>query len=511
MNVPDSPAALAEKLGKSSWERYRFLDYINSKLVALEEGKAKVPRLIVNTPPQHGKSSLISFWVPIWLLARNPKRRIILISYEHDVAARWGGLVRDWIRDNGEAVGLNLDPAHLARHNWRLTSGGGMLCAGAGGPITGYSADCVIIDDPIKNSEEAASETMRDKIWDWFQTVPVTRLQKDAFIIAIGTRWHEDDLLGRLERLSRVDSSGERPGLEWDIVKLPAIAEADDLLGRQEGEPLCPERFPLEVLLDRRKGMSPYQWSAVYQQRPTPEEGAAVKRSWWKYYYNTNAPEGAIMLPRKPNGSFDFDLMIQSWDLSFKDMKKNDYCVGQVWGRKGASFFLVDQVRGHMNAKEVINQIKAFQQKYPLAIAKLIEDTANGPAIMQVFQHEVSGMIPVKVKSSKDTRLQSVIPYIAAGNVYLPHPEFCGWTLDLIEEHAVFPLGKHDDQVDALVHALRYLQPQAWLHDSISTRETKERLEATRTPIERRAEQFFKAMRPALKGKIEKRQPRSHW
>jgi predicted phage terminase large subunit-like protein len=475
----EDPASFAVAMSAGRWYRTPHLDVLSDRLAALENGTAKVQRLIVNLPPRHGKSELISYWFPLWLLARKPTRRIILVSYEHDFAAGWGRRCRDWVRDHGQEASIALDPYTTAAHRWLLTGGGSMVSAGAGGPITGKGADIIILDDPIKNDEEASSEVLRARIWDWYQTALYTRLEPGGFIIALGTRWHEDDLLGRLERDSTPNpETGERPGLEYDILKLAAVAPKDDPLGRPVGTALWPERYPIEKLQEIRRGMSPYHWSALYQQTPTPEEGNAVKRSWWSYWSS---------LP-------DFDVMIQAWDLAFHDMEKSDFCVGQVWGRRGGQFYLVDQIRERMNARDVIKAIKGWAIKYPRAIGKIIEDRANGPAVVQILQRDLGGMIPVKAKGSKDARLQSVIPLIESGACFLPPPDKAGWIGDFIEECAAFPRAQHDDQVDAMVHALRYLQPGAWLHEDKVTRDERLALTLPKTIQEVHDRKIFKAL-----------------
>lgn len=444
--VPDNPADFAVKMSRGRWYEARHLRVISRLLTEAASGKR--PRVMLSTPPRHGKSELTSYWFPLWFLARNPTKKIILCSYEADFAAHWGRRVRDAINLFGDELGLELDGSTTAANRWQLVSGGGMMTAGAGGPITGKGADLLIIDDPIKNDEEAASEIMREKLWDWWQTTAMTRLEPGGVVVFIGTRWHEDDLLGRLEKAARVE------GLDWTVIKFPAIAEAEDPLGRLPGEPLWPERIPLKDLEDRKRGMSPYHFSALYQQNPTPEEGGGVPRRWWKFY--KPLPAG-----------FVFDQVIQSWDLAFKDLSTSDYCVGQVWGRKGADCYLLHQVRDHMNMVDVMREIRVMQSRYPQAVAKLIEESANGVAILQVMQHEVRGMIPVKTKGqSKDQRLEAVKPLINAGNVYLPeeidgskHP----WVWEFVEECAAFPRGTHDDQLDAMTQALKYLQPEGWL------------------------------------------------
>jgi len=452
--IPGNPADFAIKMSRGRWWEALHLRVI-SKLLAEAVAGVK-PRVLLSTPPRHGKSELTSYWFPLWFLAKNPTKKIILCSYEADFAAGWGRRVRDAINLFGSELGLELDGSTTAANRWQLTTGGGMMTAGAGGPITGKGADLLIIDDPIKNDEDASSDVLREKLWDWWQTTAMTRLEPGGVVVIIGTRWHEDDLIGRLEKAARVE------GLDWTIIKFPAIAEPEDPLGRLPGDPLWPERIPLSILEERKKGMSPYHFSALYQQNPTPEEGGGVPRRWWKFY--KPLPAG-----------FVFDQVIQSWDLAFKDLKTSDYSVGQVWGRKGADLYLLHQVRDHMNMVDVMHEVRLMQQQFPQAVAKLIEESANGIAILQVMQHEVRGMIPVKTKGqSKDQRLEAVKPLIHAGNVFLPEePDGtkAAWVWEFVEECAAFPHGTHDDQMDAMTQALKYLQPEGWLELSRQRRE----------------------------------------
>lgn len=443
--IPDDPASFAEiwsvKLNPNNpWTRARHLEIVSEYLSDLEKGKKK--RILVSMAPRRGKSQLTSFWYPIWRLAKNPRTRIGIASYSQELAAQWSSNIRNFIRDYGAEIGVQLDPTSTAKHNWKTTVGGGVQAAGRGGPFTGFGFDLIICDDILKNAEEASSEEIRKDSWEWFVSVVLSRMEPQTTFCVVGTRWNFDDLMGRLEKAS---DSGE--GLKWDSIKFPELAEKNDPLGRKEGEVLWPERFPLEMVLDQKKATPAYFWSALYQQSPVAAEGGLFKFSWWKYYE---------VLPS------DFDIMLQSWDLSFKDLKTSDYTVGQVWGRRGAQFYLVDQIRAQMNAKDVIEAIKNFSAKYPKARAKLIEDKANGPAIITLLQNEVTGMIPVKVKASKETRAMASQPYVEAGNCYLPTPAKAHWINDFILELAQFPHGAHDDQLDAFTQAMNYLAPGGW-------------------------------------------------
>lgn len=443
------PADMAVELSKatrSPWVRAAHLNVLEDLLVDLVEGRKQ--RALVSTAPRHGKSELISFWFPIWLLVRDPSTKIILCSHTADLAAHFGRRIRNYIESNQEELGIHFPEVGTRRttaaHRWELEEGGGLMTAGVGGPIVGRGAHALIIDDPIKNAEEARSEVIREKHMQWWQETAIHRLEPGGFVVIVATRWHYDDLLGRLHKLS---DTGE--GLPFDILNLPALAEENDPLGRIVGDPLWPERFDLAALEDIRKGMTPYGWSALFQQRPTPEEGGAIKRSWWRYHQSD------------PQVLHDeADVVIQSWDTAFKDLAKSDYTVGQIWARKGADFYLLDQYRARTDAPTTIQKIQEFAAKYPKARAKLIEDAANGPAIYQMIHRKTPGVILVKTKGkSKDTRLSAVAPLIEAGNVYIPEESVGHWIAEFKEELSAFPNGVNDDQCDATSQALNYLAP----------------------------------------------------
>ena len=450
-DIPANPSDFAALYSGGKWIHAPHLDLLSTWITEAEQGKRK--RLLISMPPRHGKSELISYWTPLWLLARNPKRRIMLASYEADFAASWGRRIRDSITTFGDAINLHLSETSTAANRWELTAGGGMQTAGVGGPLTGKGADILIIDDPIKNDEEARSEIQRENMHEWFLGTAFTRLEPNGFVIIVATRWHEDDLLGRLERQN---STG---GLEWDVLKLKAIAEPGDPLKRPEGAALWPARYDEKTLAEIKSGQSPYYWGALYQQDPTPTDGNAVKREWWRYYTDPPAK---------------FDQIIQSWDTSFKDLDKSDFAVGQVWGRRGAQFYLLHQIRERMSAADMIEAVRYLTRLYPLATAKLIEDSANGPAVISILEREVPGMIPIRARGNKFSRLQGAIPLIAAGNVFLPQEpngELQLWVKDLIHECAAFPNSTYDDQVDATSQALNFLKPSGWRSEDKYTKE----------------------------------------
>jgi predicted phage terminase large subunit-like protein len=389
---------------------------------------------------------LVSQFFPAWFLGLYPSKRVILTSYEADFAASWGRKVRDIIEEHGqEMFGIRIRDDSSAAYRWEIERyGGGMFTAGAGGPITGKGGDLIIVDDPFKNAEEANSKRIRDKVWDWFQSTLYTRLEPDGSLIIIQTRWHHDDLVGRIL------SSNE--GEQWTAINFPAIAEEDDVLGRKAGEPLWPERFDIETLERIKKTIGSYWWNALYQQRPSPEEGAIFKRAWWQFY--------KVMPDR-------FDEVIQSWDMSFKETASGSFVVGQVWGRIGANRYLLDQVRDRMDFPTTLQAVRALTAKWPQAHKKLVEEKANGPAVIATLKKEISGLVAVNPEGSKEARAHAVAPQVEAGNVFLPDPSIVPWVHDFIEECCAFPTGAHDDQVDAMTQALIELNKYTPLDEDI--------------------------------------------
>ena len=390
---------------------------------------------MVFLPPRHGKSEFISRYSTAWILGKFPDTRIILASYEADFAATWGRKARDLLEEHGPSLfGIRVSGKSSAANRWDIEGHeGGMVTAGVNGPITGKGADIAIIDDPVKNDQEAMSVTYQERTYEWYKSTFRTRLQRDGAIILIMTRWHENDLAGKL--LAAQEEDGEK----WEVVNLPAIAEEGDLLGRDPGQPLCPDLFTIEALRSIEKAVGSFWWASLYQQRPSPAEGGILKRNWWQYYRQT---------PDR------FDEVIQSWDMAFKDTKTADFVVGQVWGRKGADKYLLDQVRDRMDFPATVQAVRSLSAKWPQARNKLVEDKANGPAVIATLKNEIPGLIAVNPEGGKVVRAQAASPDIEAGNVYLPDPSVAPWVHDFIEECAAFPNGANDDQVDAMTQAL---------------------------------------------------------
>jgi predicted phage terminase large subunit-like protein len=436
-----SLAGFAWYASKGKWKCPRHLQHLNSKLMDVAAGRIK--RLIITEPPRHGKSEFVSKYFPAWYLGLNPDDRVILTSYESGFAASWGRKARDLLLDNQNLFGIKINQDSSAVQDWNILKRmGGMNTAGVGGPCTGKGAKLFIIDDPVKNSEEAASETIRDKTWDWFKSTAYTRLEPDGAIIIIMTRWHDDDLVGRI--LKEQSLGGEK----WEILNLPAIAEENDDIGRKKGEALWPERYPIKELERIKKAIGEFWFASMYQQRPVPLSGAIIKREWWKYY---STPPDRKSLRR----------YIWAWDTAVKDGEENDYSVGIYIGETENGYYILDVKREKMEYPDLKRAIEQYYRSSRASVI-VVEDKSSGQQIIQEFSRgtklpivptgkDKKGMMPDKV-----TRALLVTPMIQSGLVYLP--ENAPWLTEFLDECLKFPKGKHDDQVDALVYALDYLK-----------------------------------------------------
>jgi predicted phage terminase large subunit-like protein len=301
--------------------------------------------------------------------------------------------------------------------------------------------DYIIIDDPIKNREEANSLTYRNKLWDWYTSTLYTRQEKDAVILITLTRWHEDDLAGRL-----IEAAKTPDGDKWEIISLPAVRENEDCSfdPREEGDPLWPDKYNTKDLATIKATIGSYEWTALYQQQPSPGEGSIFKREWWQRWKEL------------PGDLFDY---IQSWDCAFKDANTSDYVVGQVWARSKknpANRYLLDQIRARMTFTETVQAVRRLSAKWKQTTRKLVEDKANGTAVMDVLKKEIPGLVPVQPQGGKVVRAHAVTAVVEAGNVYIPDSSVAPWVHDFIEELSSFPSGTNDDQVDALTQANAY-------------------------------------------------------
>lgn len=405
-------------------------------------------RLMVFVPPRHGKSELISRRLPAFLFGINPDTRIIATSHTKDLASAMNRDVQRII-DSDEyrvlfpATKINGDGVK-SKSTWLRNSDtfeiidrtGVYRCAGVEGGITGKGGDWLFIDDPIKDAAEARSPTHRERVWNWYNTTLRTRREKKAKILIVLTRWHEDDLAGRLLELANKNPMAD----QWRVVTIPAICEREQEFDpRAIGEALWPSKYDLKDL-ESTRASDPATFNALYQQRPSAMEGNLFKRDRWKFYEKLPA----------------LDEQVTFWDLGVKDKKSSSYAVGQVWGRKGPNIFLVAIFRKQMGILESVGQIMRMRDQYPAARKIIIEDKANGPQAIEILRQEVPGIEPYNPSGSKEERALAQVYWLDSGNVYLPNPNLDNSVYDFIDECANFPNGTHDDQVDVFTMACHY-------------------------------------------------------
>lgn len=399
----------------------------------------KRPRLMLFMPPRHGKSFIASQRFPAWFLGRNPTSHVVVASYSQELSNTFSRNARGLVED--EWFGTPFPDAMISKERsavqeWVLTKGGGFKSVGVGGGLTGSGANLFIIDDPVKGYAEAYSDRVRQTTWDWFQSVAQTRFAPNYGLFVIMTRWHHDDLAGRLLE--------ENPDA-WDVIRFPAIAEKDEP-HRKEGEVLHPERFAMDFFEPMKENRR--VWTALYQQRPTLEEGGLFKLQWFQFY---------TVLP-------SVEYYIWSWDTAIEQGKDNDYSVGQFWAVCQNGFYLVDQVRDKLEYPELKRRVQTCFDKQP-ARQVIIEKKASGQQLIQDFKR--STRLPIRpvtpgtgeLAGDKVARANIVSPLFEAGRVYLP--EGAPWVDDYIQELIIFPNAPHDDQVDATTQCLTVAQREA--------------------------------------------------
>ena len=453
---------LAYVHGKT-WIRTRMSTFLADEVqrfVETETGNA-YDILVIATPPQHGKSLTITESFPSWYLGKYPENRIISVSYNSETAERFGRRNREKIEAyGGQIFGIGI--GSISRNDEFNLSGhrGQMLSRGILSGVTGNPADLMIIDDPIKTREEADSETHRRKIWgEWLNSLK-TRLSAGAKVILIMTPWHEDDLR---QRILNTESC-------VTYLRLPVEAEDEDILGRLPGEPLCPEigkdltwlrQFKDSYLTSEEGGLR--AWSALYMCSPVIEGGNVVQRSWWRFY--------------DPAKITQFGAEMISVDATFKKTDTSDFVSIQVWGKLEGNYYLRYCLNQRLDFPGTVKALMMVKALYPRAYTILIEDKANGSAIIQTLwqEYHLTGVIPVNPGGGKISRVNAVSPAIESGHVFLPLG--APWLEDYLRQFSEFPNGKHDDMVDATTQCLYRMIYSSGIIDVPAEKSKEERLQ----------------------------------
>ena len=415
----------------SDWGHHQI---IADKLNKVAQGKIK--RLIINMPPRHTKSEFASYLFPAWMMGLRPNAKLMQVSHNAELSFRFGRKVRNLV-DSEEYkkifsnVGLQQDSKAAGR--WETSQGGEYFASGVGGAITGRGADILVIDDP-HTEQNVMSDSAMEKTYDWYVSGPRQRLQPGGSIVVVMTRWAQDDLTGRL--LKAQSNAGAD---QWDVVQFPAIMD--------DGQPVWPEYWSLPELESVKASIPPQRWNAQYMQEPTSEEGAILKREWWRPW----------------SGQMPYlDYIIQSYDTAFSKKESADFSAITTWGvfrpteDSPPCLMLIDAMKGRWDFPE-LKAVAMDQYTYWKPEAVVIEAKASGTPLIHELRRTgipVFDFVPGRGRD-KVSRVNACAPIFASGHVF--YPEGKQFALEVIEECASFPYGENDDLVDSTTQAvLRY-------------------------------------------------------
>ena len=418
-----------------------FIDGRHHKIMAqkfqeIAEGKCK--RLIVNMPPRHTKSEFASYLLPAWFLGKFPGKKIIQTSNTAELAVGFGRKVRNLVGSEQYSKifpDVTLKSDSKAAGRWGTNHDGSYFAIGVGGTVTGKGADLLIIDDPHSEQEAAIAATnpeVYDKVYEWYSSGPRQRLQPGGAIVIIMTRWSKRDLVGKI-----IKSSIERDGEEWDVVEFPAILPS--------GNSLWPEFWPVGELLALKNELPVSKWNAQYMQSPTSEEGAMVKREWWKIWEKDVPPK--------------CEFVIQSWDTAFTKNERSDYSACTTWGvfylnenPSDPHIILLDAVKERLEFPELKAKALEMYKEWEPDSCIIEAKAAGSPLIYELRRMGivVSEFTPTR-GNDKIARMNSVTDLFSSGRVWAPSRR---WADEVMEEMAAFPNSEHDDLVDSSTQAL---------------------------------------------------------
>ena len=492
LSVPEQEKLLAElekleELKSRKLSHNRFLAFVNAvwptfisgrhhtkmadAFERVAEGKCK--RLIINMPPRHTKSEFASYLLPSWFLGKFPGKKVIQTSHTAELAVGFGRKVRNLVdsdryKDLFPDVALQVDSKAAGR--WATNYAGEYFAIGVGGAVTGKGADLLIIDDPHSEQEAALAETnpeIYDKTYEWYTSGPRQRLQPGGSIVVVMTRWSKKDLTGQV-----LKSSAQRGGDEWEVIEFPALFE-----DYSPPRPLWPEFWSLRELMSLKEELPNSKWMAQYQQNPTSESSAIVKREWWQIWEEEEPPY------------CDFTLM--AWDTAFEKNNRADYSACTLWGVfyqsdengvEQANIILLNAFRDRMEFPTLKRRaIEEYQEWNPDSI--IIEKKASGAPLiyeMRAMGIPVQEYTPVK-GNDKISRLNSVSDLFASSRIWAPNTS---WAEEVIDEVASFPAGEHDDYVDSTTLALMRFRRGGFIRTTLDEEEET-------TFFKRRSEPYY--------------------
>lgn len=430
-------------LGMTLDEKYlapKHLQLLNEYLLKMIRGDIR--KLIISMPPGHGKSLMCSVNLPLLLLEHNPDNRIYLLGYNDDFISGFSNQCRNTIQERRDLFTINLNKSkNTSTEFWVDGFKGYIKAAGLQGTITGKRGDWIIVDDPVKGFEDANSPTIREKIWKGFQSNVKTRMMPDTRVLVIMTRWHEDDLAGRIL---------QHEGEQWTELRLPAICDSEyDPLGREIGQALWQDMFSKEFLINQK--YDSYTWNSLYQQKPSPEGDGLFKPGMFRYY---DRHENHLLLG-KDNKIVDINSLSihMSADLAITGKQNSDYTVFLVYSvTKDNDIIVLDMYREQVEASKHRDILTQYYQKWKPTLIK-VESVQYQASLVQTLVNDglpVKGVKPDKDKFSRALPLASKFEH---GKVYFPKPVTCTWVNDIETELMQFPNGKHDDIVDTLAYA----------------------------------------------------------
>lgn len=450
-------AAKNDLLSFSQVLDYRYTVNWHHEVIAraLEKARKQVEagqkaRIILEVPPRHGKSELATIKFPAQTLGLHPDWPIIVSSYSAELAEDFGLKTRDIINDERYSAifTANLRSDTTARGRWLTSEGGGYTATGVGGAITGRGFKIGIIDDPFKNREEADSEIIREKVWNWYTSTFYTRQEGISAIIVICTRWHLDDLVGRLlQQQEDSEKSGVKEHDTWEVIRFPAIAEEDETY-RKAGQPLWQDKFPLPILENIKNTVGVYDWSSLYQQNPILSENAEFKKEWFKYF------EESELAGKNLRYTTTVDLAVS------KDDAADNVVIRTVAKEQdNPNWYLIEESAGHLDPLQTIDAIFYHQQKYRSEV--YLETVAYQKALKYFLEEEqrkrqiyfVVNELKRNNVQSKEIRIRGLVPLYKAGVIYHRRSD-----VELEREALQFPKGKHDDRLDALASQLEAVE-----------------------------------------------------